>query len=52
MLGPILFLVYVNSLTIEVDSIYDVFADYYKVYLHYQRGAEPDGMAVLQNLNR
>ena len=53
MVGPILFLVCVTFLTHGLASNYENFADGYKVYLHYQRGAELHGMAALQNdLNR
>ena len=52
-LGPILFLVFVNFLTHGLTSNYGAFADNYKIYLHYQHGAELDGIAALQNdLNR
>jgi len=54
-LGPILFLVYVNSLSVGISSKCGAFADDYKIYLHYQRENMFDGtgMSVLQDdLNR
>jgi hypothetical protein len=49
-LGPILFLVYVNHLTHRLGSRFGAFADDFKIYLHYQRQdvLEVDGMATLQ----
>ena len=48
LLGPILFLVYVNFLTHGLVPNYGAFADDYKVYLQYHRNAVIDGKIVLQ----
>jgi hypothetical protein len=49
-LGPVLFLVYINHLTHALGSRFGVFADDFKIYLHYQRQdvLEVDDMATLQ----
>lgn len=49
-LGPVLFLVYVNCLTDGLRSDFVAFADDYKIFLHYHRQEvlDPDGMACLQ----
>ena len=47
-LGPILFLMYVNYLTDGLACQHGAFANDYKVYLHYSRVAGQDGRAALQ----
>ena len=52
-LGPILFLVYVNFLTNGIVSKHGAFADDYEIYLQHRRDATREGMNTLQgNLNR
>jgi hypothetical protein len=50
-LGPVLFLVYVNCLTDGLVSNFGAFADDYKIYMHYSRREvlEETGMACLQS---
>ena len=47
-LGSVLFLVYINYLPNDLVCKQDAFADYYKIYLHYNRVVGYDGMATLQ----
>ena len=47
-LGPILFLIYVNFLTHGLVSIFGAFADAYKVYLQYRQNAVINGRMILQ----
>ena len=47
-LGPVLFLVYVNYLTEGLISNYGAFADDYKIYFHYDRDAGEEGKPALQ----
>ena len=52
-LGPVLFLVYINYLTDGLISKHGVFADDYEIYLYYSRNGVHDGMLTFQtDLNR
>jgi hypothetical protein len=47
-LGPVLFLVYVNFLTNGISSEFVAFADDYKIYLSFQRLEAAAGVSLLQ----
>ena len=51
-LGPILFLVYVNDITQDIQCSYKAFADDYKLYMKFPRKDKPAAAVTIPNLQR